>query len=327
MAAPRSIVHVGYHKTATTWFQQAIYPHATSHRYVPRRTVQEALLAPGAFAFDPARARAALGPEPLVLCEENLSGYIHNGGLNGHLSAAMAERVRATLPGARIVIFVRSQPAMIAACYAQYVRGGGTHRPHRYLFPADHLYGAATDPWKAPRFSFDHFDYHALAGRYRELFGATAVHVFPYEALRADPGGFLRRFAAALDLDLGWDRIDYGDRNGSYGRVGMATARALNRFTARSAADKRTWLHLPFFYAGRRWLMERAGRLPDRASTPVEVLGAPTVAWIAARYAASNARLAVEFGLDLAAHGYPLGPPEHDVPQPRAGRWRRWLAR
>jgi hypothetical protein len=321
---PRPIVHIGYHKTATSWFQQAVYPHATSHRYVPRRVVQDALLAPGAFAFDPSAARAAFGEGPLLLCEENLSGYIHNGGLNGHLSAAMAERIRAVLPDARIVMFVRAQPAMIAACYAQYVRGGGTHGARRYLFPADHLHGAATEPWKAPRFSFDHFDYLPLATRYRELFGAEAVHVFLYEALRTDRDGFLRRFGGTLGLEIDWDRVDPSPRNGSYGRGRVAVGRLLNRFTARSAADKRVWLHLPFAYAGRRWLLER---LPGRSPTPNELLGADTVAWIADRYADSNARLAAEFGLDLAAYGYPLASAAQPVPRPRVGRWRRWLAR
>lgn len=324
MTAPRPIVHIGYHKTATTWFQQAVYPHATSHRYVARRTVQDALLAPSAFAFDPAVARAALGEGPVILCEENLSGYIHNGGLNGHLSAAMAERVRAVLPDARIVIFIRAQPAMIAACYAQYVRGGGTHRPHRYLFPADHLHGAAVEPWKAPRFSFDHFDYLALCRRYRDLFGAEAVHVYPYEALRAGRDAFLRRFAGELDLGLEWSRVDHGARNGSYGGGAMAAARLLNRFTVRSVVDKRVWLHLPFAYAGRRWLLERA---PGRSRGPAAALGEPTVAWIADRYAESNARLAAEFGLDLAAYGYPMEAAAEPAPRPRAGRWRRWLAR
>jgi hypothetical protein len=327
MTDARPIVHVGYHKTATTWFQQAVYPHATSHRYVPRRVVQDALLAPSAFAFDPRAARAALGTGPLVLCEENLSGYIHNGGLNGHLSAAMAERIRMVLPDARIVIFVRAQPAMIAACYAQYVQGGGTHRPHRYLFPADHLHGAAADPWKAARFSFDHFDYDALCRRYRDLFGAEAVHVFPYEELRADREAFLKRFAERLELGLKPARIDRRERNVSYGRGAMTAGRLLNRFTARSAADKRVWLHLPFAYAGRRWLLDRVGRLSGGSASPEEVLGAPMIAWIADRYAASNARLAAESGLDLAAHDYPLAASVRPVPRPEVGRWRRWLAR
>lgn len=322
------IVHIGYHKTATTWFQRDVYPHVLNRRYVPREAVQDALLAPTAFAFDPAVARGALPPGPgLVLCEEALSGYMHNGGFHGHLQRAMAERIRETLPDARIVMFVRNQPAMIAACYAQYLRGGGTHGPHRYLFPEDHLHGAAAKPWKAPRFTFDQFDYHHLAGWYAELFGRERVHVYPYEALAADGAGFLRRFAAELELELDWDRVGYGSRNASYNRTAAWTARLLNRFTARSVIDKRTWVHLPGFYTARRPVLERVARLPGGRPTPGDLLGARTVAWIEARYWQSNAELARTFGLDLASHGYRLTPPERPVERPRAARWRRALAR
>lgn len=321
---PSPIVHIGYHKTATTWFQRDVYPHVLGRRYVPREEVQAALLAPSAFAFDPAAARAALPPGPgLVLCEENLSGYLHNGGLNGHLSRAMAERIRAVLPDARIVLFVRRQPAMIAAAYAQYLRGGGTHGPHRYLFPQDYLFGAAAEPWKAPRFSFDHFDYDRLAAWYAELFGRDRVHVFLYEALAADQPGFLRRFAADLELELDWDRIGFSGRNASYHRPAAWAARALNRFTARSVVDKRTLLHVPGFYTARRPLLERAARLPGSK----DLLGAGMTAWIEQRYWESNRRLAEMFGLDLAAHRYPLSPPDRPVERPRAAAWRRTLAR
>ena len=41
---PSDIVHIGYHKTASTWFQKRFYPCVRSHRYVERRRIQEAFL-------------------------------------------------------------------------------------------------------------------------------------------------------------------------------------------------------------------------------------------------------------------------------------------
>lgn len=327
VTGPGPIVHIGYHKTATTWFQNSVYPHAVGRRYVDRRVVQQALLRPSALCFDPDAARALLGAgDGPILCEENLSGYLHNGGLHGFLSAGIAERIRATLPDARIVMFVRAQPSMIAASYNQYVRAGGTHRPHRYLWPEDYLHGAAAEPWKVPRFQFDHFDYHRLALRYRSLFGADRVHVFAYEALAADRDGFLRDFAAALGLAFDWAAIGAAGRNASLNAAGMRVARLLNRLTARSVLDKRALLHLPFAYAARRPVLGATERLPLRRVSPERVLGADAVRWIERRYAESNAALADAFGLDLAAYGYPLeqGAP---VERPRAGAWRRWIAR
>ena len=40
----RPIVHIGYHKTASTWFQRAYYPNARNYRFVDRRTTKRALL-------------------------------------------------------------------------------------------------------------------------------------------------------------------------------------------------------------------------------------------------------------------------------------------
>jgi hypothetical protein len=104
--------------------------------------------------------------------------------LLGFLSKEMAHRIQAVFPDARVVIFVRSQPEMIAACYQQYVRGGGTYPVRRYLWPLDHLRGAAAQPYKIPRFSFDHFDYERLVAHYIELFGRERVHVFAYEEVQ-----------------------------------------------------------------------------------------------------------------------------------------------
>jgi hypothetical protein len=288
----RPIVHIGYHKTATTWFQRSVYPHALSHRWVPRARVQAALLEPSGMAFDAARARALLmegdDGRPPILCEENLSGYIHNGGLHGFLPPAVAERIGAVLPDAQIVIFVRSQAEMIAACYTQYVRGGGTHSIHRYLFPSLYLRGAYAQPFKVPRFSFDHFEYDRLVARYDALFGRENVHLFPYEDLR-DQAAMLARIEAALELRLDRDRIAFDRPNASWSGALLPAARVLNHFTARTVEDKSRVLHIPGFYVVRAGALIGLSRIFRRRGPPL--LGRRLQRWIENRFAASNERL------------------------------------
>ena len=291
-----SIVHIGFHKTGTTWFQECVYPRVKNFRYVPRARVQAALLEPTAFAFDAARAARELGgaDAPLLLCEENLSGYPHSGGLQGFLTRVLAERIRAALPSARIVMFVRRQPEMIAACYQQYVRAGGTHSAQRYLWPSDWLRGAEAQAFKTPRFSFDHFDYDRLVAHYVALFGRENVHVFPYEEIQRDAAAFLARFAAELGLELDSATVPTGKQNASYSRAVAMLARALNRFTDRTVADKRHWLHVPRWYSVRRLLVEslnKTGLFGQRAA-PEVLLGDGTVAWIRQRFWESNRALA-----------------------------------
>jgi hypothetical protein len=55
------IVHIGYPKTASTWFQRSFYPHVRAPAYVDRARVNAAFLDGNAYAFDPAQARETLG--------------------------------------------------------------------------------------------------------------------------------------------------------------------------------------------------------------------------------------------------------------------------
>ncbi|HEX4736213.1 MAG TPA: hypothetical protein VH331_01495 [Allosphingosinicella sp.] len=312
----RPIVHIGYHKTATTWFQRSVNPHALSHRWIPRVRVQEALLDPSGMAFDAEKARALLidgdGGRPPLLCEENLSGYIHNGGLHGFLPPAVAERIHAVLPDAQIVIFVRSQVSMIAACYRQYVRGGGTHAVHRYLFPTLYLRGAYAQPFKVPRFSFDHFEYDRLIALYDALFGRENVHVYPFEDL-SDPAAMLARMETDLELRLDRDRVRFDRPNASWTDALLPVARVLNHFTARTVEDKEHVAHIPGFYVARSALLSALGRvLPRRKGSPL--LGTRLERWIEGRFAASNARLReLRPGL-LPEDLYPSGESELEAP-------------
>lgn len=308
-----AIVHVGYHKTASTWFQNAVYPRVANRRYIARRRVVEAFLADPAFHFDAARARERLGLAPgetgVILCEEELSGSLHTGGHAGFLSKEMPRRIAEVLPEARIVLVIRRQPEMIASCYLQYVRAGGTYGPERYLFPERHFPGDLGRPHKAPRFSFAHFEYLPLISAYQRTFGPERVHVFLYEALQADPSRFLADFGRRLGLAVDAGRTDTAARyNASYGMAAVRLARVLNLFTAKKVVHKTCLVHVPGLYKARTRLLDAisAGGLAGRRPCPDRLLGAETVAWIEARYRDSNRRLAETCGLALGEHGYPL---------------------
>lgn len=307
----RPIVHIGYHKTATTWFQKSFYPHVRNFAYVDRLKVKRAFLRDTPFAFDPERARAVLelpADEPPILCEEELSGYLHNGGLGGHLSAEVARRIKAVLPDARIVIFVRSQPSMIAATYQQYIRGGGTRSVGRYLFAERHLRGAAAEPYKIPRFSFAHFDYDRLVAHYDGIFGREDVLVVPYEEFSRRPEATIATMAERLGMD-----VELGGKadkavNRSYGAALIPLARAMNLFTARTVLDKRVLLDVPGWYGVRRFILERLNATGafGRPPSPERLLGRDVVRHIEERYAPSNRRLMALRDLPLGELGYPV---------------------
>ena len=307
----RPIAHIGLHKTATSWFQASFYPRLTSHRYVDRQLVRTVMLGGTAWDFDPAAARAALGfdepgPPPLI-CDEDLSGILHNGGiLTTFLARAVADRLHTVAPELQVVIFLREQSAMCAALYSQYLREGGTGSVRRYLFPEHYRHLTKVRPFKTPRFDFSQLDSSGLIRHYDHLFGRENVHVFAYEAFTRDRNRFLAEYSASLGL-AGPVADDAGRRvNTAYRRGLMPVARFLNLFTARSVADKRVLVHVPYWYPLRKRLLERLNRLPilGRPPSPERLLGASTTAWVRGRHAAMNLALSERLGTDLAAFGY-----------------------
>jgi hypothetical protein len=324
------IVHVGFPKTASTWFQGAFYPHVRNPRYIERPRVNAAFLEANALTFDPAEARRTLGlgqGEAGILCEEGLCGYLHNGGVLGRESRAVAEQICAALPDARIVIFIRSQPEILVAAYQQYVRSGGTYGARRYFFPGDYLISHNAIRYKQPRFDIDFFRYAPLVEQYERLFGRERVHVFLFEQFRRGGMDWLRDYARRLELDVDWEAVSLAPRLSSYGMPLTYFARLLALFTARSVMDKRHLIHIPGLYKARRRMLEMLNRRGVFGAPPTleRLVGAATARWLENHYAEDNRRLAEMRGLPLADFGYPMVSGEA-LERPRPGRWRRLLA-
>lgn len=309
---PRTLVHIGYHKTATNWFQRLYYPAVGNYRYVHRKRVRAAFLEDHALEFDPVRALAQLevpGPEGLILCEEELSGNLHNGGLYGFLSKEVAHRLKTTLPEAEVLIFIRSQPEMIGSVYKQYVKEGGTHSPRRYLFPFEHLDPHGFSPKKTPFFAFQHFDYRLLINHYRAVFGPQRVHVFLYEEFARDQAAFMARFAERFGLEAAPLAAPEKRLNVSNKKFSLWVSRLMNRFAYRNVMDKRCIVNIPGMY---RLRLRAVAPLLDRIafwSGPAgtrSVLGPDIVGRIEDTYRQSNRQLAAELGLPLERYGYPV---------------------
>lgn len=290
------IVHIGYHKTGTTWFQDCFYPAVRNRRYAHRSVARAAFLDAGALHFDSDVARRRLGKdcERLILCEENLTGGLHNGGLAGNLSKDVAQRIKLTVPDAQIVIFVRDPCAAIASAYLQYVKGGGTYGVRRYLFGRDRFSPVAPERDEAPGFRWEHFDYIRLIDHYDALFGRDRVHLFRYEDFRADPMGFAAAYAARFGLEVDWDAVDAGARNPSLSRPLLWAARFANGFTRRAVADKSCLIHVPGWYGVSRKLLRRASA-SGRFGRPLgmrDILDAETIAWFQSLYREGERQLA-----------------------------------
>jgi hypothetical protein len=192
------LLHIGYHKTATSWMQQYLFTPRHGFRQIASHAeVFAHVVQPHGLRFDP-RGLAGLiaaradGPGVPVISSEILSGHPFQG---GHESDVYAERLAMIAPGARILISIRAQLRIIPSVYAQYVLRGGT------MTPAQFLQGTSEPGYFG--FTPEHFEYDRLVGRYQALFGPANVFVMTQESLQQDmaaAAAAVARFAGAEDF-------------------------------------------------------------------------------------------------------------------------------
>ena len=217
------IVHVGYHKTASTWLQVSVFPHLAdvcygdpllAHFIVNLATAADPTFFAAGFR-SVLRQIEQTSSSPLLLSYEGLSGSLWDGDETGLRNA---ERLHGLLPAARILIAVRRQDEMLRSIHAQYVNEGGT-RP----------LGAFVDGQSVPgsRFSLRHLEYDRLVGRYVDLFGRDRVWVVPYEYLRAWPDRFLDRLCKMLGTRF-TGPVSHARLNHSLSRPGLWLLRSWN---------------------------------------------------------------------------------------------------
>lgn len=296
-------MHVGYHKTASTWLQVCVFPKLAGMRYgdrLLRRLVADLATAPDG-AFFAAGLRGMLGQlerlpgGPLLLSDEGLSGSLWNG---DGIGPRNAERLHLVLPRARILIVVRRQDEMLRSIHGQYVNEGGTRALR------DFVEGVGVE---GSRFSLRHLEYDQLVGRYVELFGRDRVWVAPYEYLRAKRDRFLNGLCEFLGTEL-TAGVSHAWQNRSLSKSALWLLRSWNRLFLASRFNLDP-LVAPL-RGGRRVrnLLQRRLDPVIRHVTwdPARKRDEALLAGLAARFAQSNLRLQRFCSYSLAEWGYPL---------------------
>ena len=187
----RLVVHIGLHKTGTTWLQRhalveayGVQPLVDSARPWDDRVLQSLVLGE---TFDPRAVRAELerrwdGSSLPVLSAERLGGHPISGAYDRwHIADRLAE----ALPGARILAGTRSEE-WEESIYAQMIHEGFTGRS---------LMQPARTTWKTASWPGSFMDVDGLVEGYRQRFGRERVAVLPYELLRDQPELYTKQLA------------------------------------------------------------------------------------------------------------------------------------
>jgi hypothetical protein len=311
---PNLLVHIGYHKTATTWLQQELFS-SESQIFAPLTTRGKDSVGKGLgklfvrdrdsfllSSFDSNKAdifaelQAILGRIEIedripVLSYERLSGNPHSGGFDARV---IADRIRDCFPEARILCVIREQKDMILSTYFQYVKIGGTDSLKNYL--------TRSYDGRRPGFSPAQFNYLQLVSYYRNLFSPDKVLVLPYEMFRNNASLFLDKLGRFVAADLsGWS--SKAERRHNRREDDWITQRlpVLNLFLRQSSVNAYSPLRIP----GGKSLFAFASRvIPFSNEAYNNRLRGTIESVIQDQYEAPNRELSRILGVDLSEFGY-----------------------
>lgn len=298
------LIHIGYHKTATTWLQKRVFQ--PEHGYASiadHAEIFDTVVRPHGLVFDPdpfrdmvidrmAQTDPALVP---VVSSEILSGLPFAGGRE---SDTYAIRLHDAVPEALILITIRTQMRILPSVYMQYLFRGGRLDPKAF-------FAGETEPGY---FGFDpvHFEYDRLIAHYQGLFGRERVFVLTQESLVEDVDTAMARLAGFAGASR-FETLTSAARavqSASYPEAAAPLLRRTNHL-------RRTVLNpVPPFGAGTGQLLYRAaGRLwrsPPlaRRAKGIKPVSAVVKERFAGRFTQSNRRMAelCENWVDLSAY-------------------------
>jgi Sulfotransferase domain len=254
----RPLIHIGYHKTGTSWFQKNLFdtkengfsPLVSNRVSKDDKGLFECqrfarnfifglegnLLGSDEFSADSVRELLA-DCKPIdsgipVISHERLSGNPHAGGFD---SEKICSRLSQVFDSPKIFMMLREQKSLILSCYFQYLGMGGTLSIQDYV--------NQPDDERLPKFNKSFFQFNHLISRYQKAFGKDHVLVLPYEMFRDDPHQMLEKLKSFTGAVVP-DSLPFAQKvNSRLNAFLGARLRFLNCFTRRDSLNG----YSPFF--------------------------------------------------------------------------------
>ncbi len=296
------VLHIGYHKTGSTWLQKNLFTNTESgYLMAPREEMRNHIIHQNSLAFNPTRSREALAlwvekANQLdlipVFSDERLSGSPHSGGYD---SREIGERLRTVFPDGRVLMVIREQVSMLTSAYKQYIVGVGAASVHDYIHHTR----------KYPMFDFAHFHYDRLIRHYHRLFTADRVLVLPYELFQTDAHDFIKRindFCGGKSSELPLQT----KANPALSALTISVKRRFNPFIMRDFPNMGRLLYIPGSDGALRIAFHWFDRaLPKRLRAHYDHRLVNRIGqYIGDIYTQSNREVSALLGIDLSTYGY-----------------------
>lgn len=300
--AGRDILHVGLHKTGSTYLQRQIFPRLEDVVYngpglwedwAKALDRQLRFWSPlyidcAAWRAELERVRRERGGKRLLYSQESLVGRL----LDGYRDHAyLADMLQAIFPAAKVFLVYRRQDDWAESAYRQTLHLGMSVPVADFLNLRKGRFRDLERPaYIVPSINVNQLDWTRIVESYQRRFGRENVLALPYEMMTRALPSFLDRFYAFSGIaPYHPERIVHENRG--YSLVAARLAYLVNRFVPGREGKKRL----------RGFLQERLDRVGYR---PGHLIDSELRLRILEQYRDANRRLAALTGCDLAAYGY-----------------------
>lgn len=224
----RHVVHIGFHKTGSTWLQEHIFPNAqgvipTTEDKLAYQLIRD-LTEGEVFRHSTFEAYVNEAPGRLLLSYEGIVGSPWNLGVTAD---ERADRLLSVVPDADIVVVRRDPSELRRSLYVQYIQQGGA---------------GTESTFEEKVLNRDYLDVDGGIARFQQRF--ERVHVFPYELLKRSPAEFLAQLGDAVDAGFSLpERVALV--NPSLRGWRLSTLRWWNRAFRKTMWNPDPWVALP----------------------------------------------------------------------------------
>lgn len=241
MSSPPLFIHVGYHKTATTWFQDQVFNNHSDIQYLGKAypdhpsfrmsELKEHIISAPDTTFSVEESREALAE---ILQDHPLNGRTLYGMSYEGLSAGdnwfggrtfyVADRLRKVFNDfdVKILMGIREQKSMVESMYSEYVKLGGSESLDRLLF----------SPFSDADDLLEKLKYGPVIEHYQDLFGQGSVKTYLFERFKEEKNEVISEICDFLNIDepdLSEDAAS-SKSNPRLSRFGLNAMRFANHF-------------------------------------------------------------------------------------------------
>ena len=308
------VLHVGLHKTGTSYLQRHVFPHLPQTRFVyPRHYVPEDQNPITEFAYRMFHVNPTLldttdekqkidafieglSQPNVLISSEDFFGFYFENYLTHRSNSAL---LKAVFPAAKVVMVTRRQDKWLESAYKQTLHGGFSTSVNRFLNYKNSTFGDYNvGVYQGPNVGVKDLNWAGFVQYYQQLFGAQNVLVLPYELFVENPNLFLEKFYAFSGLPEFYPE-QKEQTNRGYSLLSGTVARVVNKLPMTLKRDlkqvvPRSW------HPGEimrktvdKWFYIRK-----------DFIGATLAAQIMSLHSENNKKLAEVTGLDLQQYGY-----------------------